>query len=93
MIIVLLIIVSITIVIMFIGWYAIYYKNEKVMQQCCEDCKIDRYEKKYFRELGKWQIIDRLNDSQPIVIIYDLPKDIGEEIIDYSLKLIEEKRK
>ena len=49
--------------------------------------------KKYSRWLKKWEIVDKLNNSQPIVIVYDLPKDIAEEIINDSLKLIEEKRK
>lgn len=91
-----LIIASILIIILFLNWYANYQTNKEVVRQWVdqvEKCKIDRYEKKYFRQLGKWQIIDRLNDSQSIVIIYDLPKDIGEEIIDYSLELIEEKMK
>lgn len=91
-----LIIASILIITLFLNWYANYQTNKEVARQRVdqvEKYKIDRYEKKYFRKLRKWQIIDRLNDSQSIVIIYDLPKDIGEEIIDYSLELIEEKMK
>lgn len=95
LIICILILVSIFSIILFLNWYATYQTNKEVTRwgDCGEECKIDRYEKKYFRRLGTWKIIDRLNDSQSIVIIYDLPKDIGEEIMDYSLKLIEEKRK
>ena len=95
LIICILILVSVFSIILFLNWYATYQTNKEVTRwgDRVEKCKIDRYEKKYFRRLGKWQIIDRLNDSQSIVIIYDLPKDIGEEIIDYGLKLIEEKGK
>lgn len=32
----------------------------------------------------------RLNITRPMVSVYDLPDDIAEEIIDYSLKLIED---
>lgn len=38
----------------------------------------------------KEQVIDWLNNTRQIVSVYDLPDSIAEEIIDYSLKLIEE---
>lgn len=37
-----------------------------------------------------WELKDRLNQTRAIVSVYDLPDSIAEEIIDYSLKLIEE---
>lgn len=60
---------------------------------CVEGCKIDRYEKKQYPRLKLWEIKDRLNPTRPIISIYNLPDSIAEEIIDYSLKLIEGKRK
>lgn len=57
-----------------------------------EKCKIDRYEKKY-RGLERWEIKDRLNNGNRIVMVCDLPDDIAEKIMDYSLKLIEEEMK
>lgn len=88
----LLIIIIITV---FINWYATR-QTKKVVREWVnytEDCKIDRYEKKYHKWLKEWEIVDRLNNSQPIVIVYDLPDDVAEEIIEYSLKLMEEKMK
>lgn len=58
-----------------------------------EDCKINRYEKKQYPRLKLWEIKDRLDSTRPIISIYNLPDSIAGEIIDYSLKLIEEKRK
>ena len=58
-----------------------------------EGCKIDRYEKKQYKQLELWELKDRLNPARAIVSVYDLPDSIAEEIIDYRLKLIEEKRK
>lgn len=55
-----------------------------------EGCKIDRYEKTQYKQLKLWELKDRLNQTRAIVSVYDLPDDIAEEIIDYSLKLIEE---
>lgn len=95
LIICLLIIASIIILIVFLNWYANYQTNKKVVRQWVdqvEKCKIDRYEKKY-RGLERWEIKDRLNNGNQIVMVRDLPDDIAEEIIDYSLKLIEEKMK
>ena len=89
----LLIIAVIIIITVLINWYANRQINKEIAQQWVEKYKINRYEKEYFHTLQRWRILDRLNHSQPIVIIYDLPKDIGEEIINYSLELIEEKRK
>lgn len=89
MIICLLIIAAIVIITVFINWYANRQTNKKVVQQCVEKCKIDRYEEKYWEELGIWEIKDRLNITRPMVSVYNLPDDIAEEIIDYSLKLIE----
>lgn len=43
--------------------------------------------------LERWEIKDRLNNGDRIVMVCDLPEDIAEEIMDYSLKLIEEKMK
>lgn len=85
-----LIIASIITIIIFINWNANRQTNKKVSQQWVEKCKIDRYEKSYYEELGIWEIKDRLNNKNPIVGAYGLPKDIAEEIMDYSLKLIEE---
>lgn len=92
----LLIIVAIVIITLFFNWYANHQSNKEVVRQCVdqvEKCKIDRYEKSYYEELGIWEIKDRLNNGNPIVGVYGLPGDIAEEIMDYSLKLIEEKMK
>nr|DAU32733.1 MAG TPA: holin [Caudoviricetes sp.] len=86
----LLIIAAIVIITVFINWYANRQTNKKVVQQCYEKNKIDRYEKKYYEGLEIWQITDRLNNTKPIVSVYDLPDSIVGEIIDYSLKIIEE---
>lgn len=96
MIIILLTLAGIIIILLFYNYYHTQQINKKVVQErvnYTENCKINRYEKKYSRWLKKWEIVDKLNNSQPIVIVYDLPKDIAEEIINDSLKLIEEKRK
>lgn len=61
-----------------------------VYEVCMEGCKIDRYEKTQYKQLKLWELKDRLNQTRAIVSVYDLPDDIAEEIIDYSLKLIEE---
>lgn len=92
----LLIIASIIIITVFINWYATRQTNKKVVREWVnytEDCKINRYEKKQYPQLKLWEINDRLNRSRPVVSVYDLPDGIAEEIIDYSLKLLEEKRK
>ena len=94
LIICILILVSIFSIILFLNWYATYQTNKEVTRwgDRVEKCKIDRYEKKY-RGLERWEINDRLNNGNRIVMVCDLPDDIATEIIDYSLKLIEEKRK
>lgn len=89
----LLIIAAIVIITVFINWYTNRQTNKKVAPQWGEKCKIDRYEKSYYEELGIWEIKDRLNNGNPIVGVYGLSGDIAEEIMDYSLKLIEEKMK
>lgn len=89
----LLIIAIIIIITVFLNWYANRKTNKKVVQQCVEKCKINRYKESYYEELGIWEITDRLKNNHPIVGVYGLPKDIAEEIMEYSLKLIEEKRK
>ena len=89
----LLIIASIIIITVFIDWYTTHQKSKKVVQQCYEKCQIDRYEKTQYKQLKLWELKDRLNQTRAIVSVYDLPDDIAEEIIDYSLKLIEEKMK
>lgn len=81
---------SIIIISVFIDWYITHQESKKVVQQCFKNCKINRYEKRYYENLGIWEIKDRLNITRPMVSVYDLPDDIAEEIIDYSLKLIEE---
>lgn len=86
----LLIIASIIILIVFLNWYANCQTNKKVVQQCYEKCQIDRYEKTQYKQLKLWELKDRLNQTRAIVSVYDLPDSIAEEIIDYSLKLIEE---
>lgn len=88
-----LIIASILIIILFLNWYANYQTNKEVVRQWgnqVEKCKIDRYEKSSYERLGIWEIKDRLNNTGPIVRVYSLPDDVAEEIIDYSLKIIEE---
>ena len=90
MIIILLIIASIIIITVFIDWYTTHQKSKKVVQQCYEKCKINRYKKTRYKQLELWELKDRLNQTRAIVSVYDLPDDIAEEIIDYSLKLIEE---
>lgn len=84
-----LIIASIIIIIIFINWNA-NRQTKKVVPQCYKKCKINRYEKRCYESLGIWQIVDILNNTRQIVYVYDLPDDIAEEIIDYSLKLMEE---
>lgn len=88
----LLIIATIIIITVFINWYANRQTNKKVVRQWVEKCKIDRYEKKQYKELELWEIKDRLNNTRPIVSVYALPDDIAEEIIDYSLEIIQRKR-
>lgn len=88
-----LIIASILIITLFLNWYANYQTNKEVARQGgdrVEECKIDRYEKTQYKQLKLWELKDRLNQTRAIVSVYDLPDDIAEEIIDYSLKLIEE---
>lgn len=94
LIICILILVSIFSIILFLNWYATYQTNKKVARWSDqgEKCKIARYEKRY-EGLGRWEIKDRLNNGNRIVMVRDLPDDIAKEIMDYSLKLIEEKRK
>lgn len=94
LIICILILVSIFSIILFLNWYATYQTNKKVARWSDrgEKCKIDRYEKRY-QGLERWEIKDRLNNGNRIVMVCDLPDDIAEEIMDYSLKLIEEKMK
>lgn len=75
----LLIIATIIIITVFLNWYANRQTNKKLVQQYVEKCKTDRYETKYYKWLKKWEIVDKLNNSQPIVIVYDLPEDIAEE--------------
>lgn len=79
----------ITIIIIFIDWNA-NRQTKKVVQQCYKKCKINRYEKTQYKQLKLWELKDRLNQTRAIVSVYDLPDSIAEEIIDYSLKLIEE---
>lgn len=86
----LLIIASIITLILFLSWYADRQTNKKIVRQWVEKCQIDRYEKSYYEELKIWEIKDRLNNKNPIVGVYGLPEDIAEEIMDYSLKLIED---
>ena len=96
MIIILLTLASIIIIILFYNYYHTHQINKKVVQEWVnytEDCKINRYEKKQYKQLELWEIKDRLNNTRSIVSVYALPDDIAEEIIDYSLKLIEEERK
>lgn len=93
LIICLLIIASIITLIVFLNWYTNRQINKKVVRQWVEPCKIDRYEKEYYEGLGIWQIKDRLSNKNPIVIVCNLPEDVAEKIVDYSLKLIEEKTK
>lgn len=87
-----LIIASIITIIIFINWNANRQTNKVVRQwgERSEKCKIDRYEKSSYESLGIWEIKDRLNNTRPIVSVYSLPNDVAEEIIDYSLKIIEE---
>lgn len=91
-----LIIASMLIITLFLHWYANYQTNKEVVRQWVDQvgkCKTDRYEKSYYKILEVWEIRDRLNNENPIVGVYGLSKDIAEEIIDYSLELIEEKMK
>ena len=90
MIIILLIIASIMIISVFIDWYITHQESKKVVRQWGEKCQIDRYEKTQYKQLKLWELKDRLNQTRAIVSVYDLPDSIAEEIIDYSLKLIEE---
>lgn len=94
LIICILILVSIFSIILFLNWYATYQTNKEITRWSdrVEKCKIDRYEKRY-EGLERWEIKDRLNNGNRIVMVCDLPKDIAEEIMDYSLKLIEEEMK
>lgn len=94
LIICILILVSVFSIILFLNWYATYQTNKEVARwgDRVEKCKIDRYEKKY-RGLERWEIKDRLNNGNRIVMVCGLPDDIAEKIMDYSLKLIEEEMK
>lgn len=89
-----LILISIFSITLFLNWYANYQTNKEVARwgDRGEKCKIDRYEKRY-EGLERWVIKDRLDNGNRIVRVCDLPDDIAEEIVDYSLKLIEEKTK
>ena len=94
MIIILLTLASIIIIILFYNYYHTHQINKKVVQEWVnytEDCKINRYEKKQYKQLELWEIKDRLNNTRPIVSVYALPDDIAEEIIDYSLEIIQRK--
>lgn len=51
---------------------------------------ITRYEKIHLKKLKIWELRDRLNNEAPLLTLYHVPDSIAEEIIDYSLKLIEE---
>lgn len=94
LIICILILVSVFSIILFLNWYATYQTNKEVTRwgDRVEKCKIDRYEKKYMG-LERWEIKDRLNNGNRIVMVCDLPDSIAEKIIDYGLKLIEEEMK
>lgn len=85
-----LIIASIIIILLFYNWYQTNELENVVHEVCVEGCKIDRYEKTQYKQLELWELKDRLNQTRAIVSVYDLPDSIAEEIIDYSLKLIEE---
>lgn len=89
-----LILISIFCITLFLNWYANYQTNKEVARwgDRVEKCKIDRYEKRY-AGLEIWEIKDRLNNGKRIVRVCNLPDDIAEKIMDYSLKLIEEKMK
>ena len=90
MIIILLTLASILIILLFYNWYRTNKMENVVHEVGVEGCKIDRYEKTQYKQLKLWELKDRLNQTRAIVSVYDLPDDIAEEIIDYSLKLIEE---
>lgn len=87
-----LIIASIIIITVFLNWYADRQTNKVVRQwgERSEKCKIDRYEKTHYKQLELWELKDRLDITRPRVTVYNLPDSIAEEIIDYSLKIIEE---
>ncbi len=96
MIIILLTLASIIILILFYNYYHTRQINKKVVQEWVnytEDCKINRYEKKQYPRLKLWEIKDRLDPTRPIISIYNLPDGIAEEIIDYSLELIQRRNK
>ena len=90
MIIILLTLASILIILLFYNWYQTNKMENVVHEVGVEGCKIDRYEKTQYKQLKLWELKDRLNQTRAIVSVYDLPDSIAEEIIDYSLKLIEE---
>ncbi len=90
MIIILLTLASILIILLFYNWYQTNKMENVVHEVGVEGCKIDRYEKTQYKQLELWELKDRLNQTRAIVSVYDLPEDIAEKIIDYSLKLIEE---
>lgn len=90
MIIILLTLASILIILLFYNWYQTNKMENVVHEVGVEGCKIDRYEKTQYKQLELWELKDRLNQTRAIVSVYDLPEDIAEEIMDYSLKLIEE---
>ena len=90
MIIILLTLASILIILLFYNWYQTNKMENVVHEVGVEGCKIDRYEKTQYKQLKLWELKDRLNQTRAIVSVYNLPDSIAEEIIDYSLKLIEE---
>ena len=90
MIIILLTLASILIILLFYNYYQTNKMENVVPEVCVKGCKIDRYEKTQYKQLELWELKDRLDITRPLVTVYNLPDDIAEEIIDYSLKLIEE---
>ena len=65
----LLIIASIIIITVFIDWYTTHQKSKKVVQQCYEKCKINRYKKTRYKQLKLWELKDRLNQTRASICI------------------------
>lgn len=96
MIIILLTLAGIIIIILFYNLYQTHQMKNRIYEQVnpTEDCKINRFVKTQYKQLKQWEIKDRMRDVKPIVVcVRNVPEDIAEEIITYSLKLMEEKMK
>lgn len=64
-------------------------RGGQTMTKTKEPEMITRYEKIHLKKLKMWELHDRLNNEIPILRLYNVPDDLAEEIIDYTLELIQ----